>query len=250
MMGPLGLALQGRCFVIPEVGLARTPPGLLPPGEPLICRARGASHLSQAFAVVPESMPEPLCFPGGETVIFVVAGTGAVEIAGCRFELPEQAGAYVAPGEAFRLYAGATAPLKILITVCPERAPQAGTGNTFDQRFPERVSLPARGRREHTGERWFQLGIGPRHGSTQVTQFLGHIPPSKAPEHFHLYEEALYVVSGEGRLWVGAQSAPVGPGTVAFLPVNQRHCLECTSADGMTVHGVFYPAGSPAVAYE
>ena len=44
-------------------------------------------------------------------------------------------------------------------------------------------------------------------------------------------------------------SAPVGPGSMIFLPIRQPHCLECEDDDGMELVGIFYPAGSPAVNY-
>ncbi|NND44121.1 MAG: cupin domain-containing protein, partial [Xanthomonadales bacterium] len=99
------------------------------------------------------------------------------------------------------------------------------------------------------GEREFRLLVGPATGASQVTQFVGRIPQSSAPEHHHLYEEAICILSGEGRMWTGDRSAPVRPGSLIFLPRKQPHSLQCESADGMSLVGVFYPAGSPAVSY-
>ena len=66
---------------------------------------------------------------------------------------------------------------------------------------------------------------GPQTGSAQVTQFIGMIPRSKAPEHFHTYEEAICILSGCGEMWAGDSHAPVRPGSVIFLPRKQPHCL-------------------------
>jgi len=31
-----------------------------------------------------------------------------------------------------------------------------------------------------------------------VTQFIGFIPPGRAPDHFHRYDEVIYILAGEG----------------------------------------------------
>ena len=82
-----------------------------------------------------------------------------------------------------------------------------------------------------------------------MTQFLGELPRSRAAGHHHLYEETITILSGSGHLWTEAACATVQPGDVIFLPRRQRHSLECTSAGGMRLVGVFYPAGSPAINY-
>ena len=46
-----------------------------------------------------------------------------------------------------------------------------------------------------------------------ITQFIGHIPTSKAAPHRHLYEEAIIVLYGEGYMWTEDSKAPVRAGT-------------------------------------
>jgi mannose-6-phosphate isomerase-like protein (cupin superfamily) len=87
-------------------------------------------------------------------------------------------------------------------------------------------------------------------GSEQVTQFVGSIPPGRAPDHFHEYEEVLFILRGEGRMWFGESSTPIGPGSCIYLPRRQVHCVENTGASELRLLGVFYPAGSPAVRYD
>ena len=87
-------------------------------------------------------------------------------------------------------------------------------------------------------------------GSEQVTQFVGGIPPGRAPDHYHHYEEVLCVLAGAGRMWAGQSHAPIGPGSCIFLPRRQVHCVENTGDVELRLLGVFYPAGSPAVRYE
>jgi len=98
--------------------------------------------------------------------------------------------------------------------------------------------------RQKTADRWYcELIQG------ETTQFVGSIPPGRAPDHFHLYEEVLCILAGEGRMWAGAASTPIAPGSCIFLPRKQVHCVENTGSGELRLLGVFYPAGSPAVRY-
>ncbi|MGZ7039862.1 MAG: cupin domain-containing protein [Thermoanaerobaculia bacterium] len=98
---------------------------------------------------------------------------------------------------------------------------------------------------QKTGDRWYRELI-----QAEVTQFVGSIPPGRAPDHFHLYEEVICILEGQGVMWAGTTSTPVSRGSCIFLPVRQRHCLENTGSGDLRLLGVFYPAGSPAVRYQ
>lgn len=91
-------------------------------------------------------------------------------------------------------------------------------------------------------DRYFKLLIQSEH----VTQFVGFIDKSKAPPHTHTYEEAIYVVEGEGLLHTDERLTPIGPGTSVFLPPGTPHCLENQGPGVLKVLGVFSPPGSPA----
>jgi mannose-6-phosphate isomerase-like protein (cupin superfamily) len=79
-----------------------------------------------------------------------------------------------------------------------------------------------------------------------VTQFVGVIPPSRAPLHSHTYDEVVFVLEGDGVYHIGAESIPMGPGTCIHLPPLTLHCLENTGSTDMRVLGVFHPSGDPA----
>lgn len=98
---------------------------------------------------------------------------------------------------------------------------------------------------QRTGDRFYTELI-----QSEITQFVGAIPPGRAPDHFHLYEEALCVLEGHGRIWNDAESAPIEPGSCVYLPRQQIHCVENLGHDYLRLLGVFYPAGSPAVRYD
>jgi mannose-6-phosphate isomerase-like protein (cupin superfamily) len=97
---------------------------------------------------------------------------------------------------------------------------------------------------QRTGDRWYRELI-----QGETTQFVGAIPPGRAPDHFHLYEEVICILDGTGVMWAGDSSTPIGRGSCIFLPRRQRHCVENTGTSELRLLGVFYPAGSPAVRY-
>ena len=73
---------------------------------------------------------------------------------------------------------------------------------------------------QRTGERWYRELI-----QSDITQFVGSIPPGRAPDHFHLYEEVLCVLQGSGFVWAGETKAPIAPGSCVYLPRKQVHCV-------------------------
>jgi mannose-6-phosphate isomerase-like protein (cupin superfamily) len=100
---------------------------------------------------------------------------------------------------------------------------------------------------ERTGDREFRVLLS---AGLSITQFAGLIPPGRAPEHHHTYDEVVHVLAGQGVVHLGGGQreiqTEIGPGTSIYLPPYQPHCLENTGAEPLQVLGVFYPAGSPA----
>ena len=99
---------------------------------------------------------------------------------------------------------------------------------------------------ETTGDRRFRVLFGPGNGCEAATQFVGEIPPGRAPLHSHTYDEVVLVLTGEGVLHAGPAEHPIAPGACIHLPPGQQHCLENTGAETLWVLGVFHPGGSPA----
>jgi quercetin dioxygenase-like cupin family protein len=100
----------------------------------------------------------------------------------------------------------------------------------------EQESLPA------GDDRHFKLLVQSEH----MTQFVGFIDKSNAPPHTHTYEEAIYVLEGDGLLHLDERTTPIGPGASVFLPPGTSHCLENQGLGVLKVLGVFSPPGSPA----
>jgi mannose-6-phosphate isomerase-like protein (cupin superfamily) len=77
-----------------------------------------------------------------------------------------------------------------------------------------------------TADRWYRVLVDDEIGSEHVTQFVGSIPPGRAPDHFHEYEEVLFILRGTGRMWSGKTTTAIGPGSCVYLPKGQVHCVE------------------------
>ena len=97
------------------------------------------------------------------------------------------------------------------------------------------VDLAHEERRSATASRQFSIGLDPDVGCMSVTQFVGFIPPGRAPDHFHRYDEVLYVLEGEGALHIDGEQEPLAPGSCVHLPARLVHCLENTGDEEMRV---------------
>lgn len=226
-------------------------------------RSTGASAISLRVLEFAPGLSPTLANASCDEVLFVLAGTGAVLLDGRRYAVGPETGIYVRPGARFAVEVDhpGPEPLTMISSRCPDPGPDFGVGppaarvaapsglDTADSSVrPPLVRLSERAA-ETTADRWYRVLLDESVGSAQVTQFVGGIPPGRAPDHYHEYEEVLCILQGRGRLWVGASSAPIETGSCVFLPRRQAHCVENTGAGELKLLGVFYPAGSPAVRY-
>jgi len=177
-------------------------------------------------------------------------------IDGRSYEISADSGIYIRPKQTFAINNRSSDRLTIISSQCPDpdRAPQfidepaiqsvaeSGNGSAI-VRLSDQKAQP-------TADRWYRVLIDERVGSTQVTQFVGSIPPGRAPDHFHQYEEVLFILRGEGRMWAGESNTAIAAGSCIYLPKGQVHCVENTGAGELRLLGVFYPAGSPSVRYD
>jgi len=214
----------------------------------------GADQLTLLYVEAGADAPSPMRFGDCEVVLFVARGRGSVTISGRTVAVEPECAISVRPGEAISMQCAGQTPLLATATVCPaftESDPEflAGMPDNFDERFFGRVARPGATQRNALGDRFYQVLADETTGSTQITQFIGEIPRSRAAAHRHLYEEAILILSGEGFMWTENARAEVRSGDVIYLPRKQLHSLECVSEGGMRLAGAFYPAGSPAISY-
>jgi mannose-6-phosphate isomerase-like protein (cupin superfamily) len=178
--------------------------------------------------------------PVDDEVLYVLEGEGALVADGSRLPVRAGVGVFLPRGASWSVEGGGALELLSVLVHAPEPASGAA---------PALVDLAAEERRSATAERQFTLGVTPEVGCASVTQFIGFVPPGRAPDHFHRYDEVIYVLEGEGVLHVGGEEAPLGPGACVHLPARLVHCLENTGERELRLLGVFRPAGSPAEAY-
>ena len=177
-----------------------------------------------------------------QEVLYVAAGEGTLYVGTEAHALAPDTGAFLVPGDEYAVEnPGPDELLLVLVT-----APCEGECRSqVTVRYADRESLPA------TPNREFRFLVNEDLGCLDVTQFVGTIPPGRAPLHSHHYDEVVYVVEGEGVLHLGGEDTPIRPGSCIHLPPLQEHCLENTGPTPMRVLGVFHPSGSPAAkAYE
>lgn len=242
--------LNGTCYVVSPALAEQHTRGSLS-YRYLVTAELGALYQTQVLLEAGEEASPAFGFGDRDVILFIVAGRGRVNISGREFQVKATDGVYVRPGEAMQLTAELGESLRVFALACPLGALEwpASLPQNFDARHPERVVSVDAEQRTAMGPRYFQILVDKRIGSKVITQFIGHIPPSKAAPHRHLYEEAIIVLSGEGCMWTEDRKAHVRAGDVIFLPRKQLHSLEATSADGIDVVGVICPGDNPSINY-
>jgi mannose-6-phosphate isomerase-like protein (cupin superfamily) len=210
------------------------------PGEsPLFGPERGCEEFAQRVLRFDGASDEHLNEAADE-VLYVLAGNGSATIGGEKVALQPDTAAFVAHGSAWRI--DEADGLEVLSVLVHDPLPADGVSHAV-------VAVDAVEAGAATAGRAFRLLATPELGCRSVTQFVGYIPVVRAPDHFHKYDEVVYVLEGEGELHVDGESVPLRAGTCVHLPSGLVHCLENVGPGEMRVLGVFRPAGSPAEAY-
>jgi mannose-6-phosphate isomerase-like protein (cupin superfamily) len=178
---------------------------------------------------------------GRQEVLYVVSGRGTLELEGVEHVLEPDMGVFVAAGERY-VVANPGPETLVLVSVTAPQTNGVGENRRVTVRYADSEPLPA------TSNREFRYLVNEDAGCLEVTQFVGTIPPSKAPLHVHPYDEVIYVVEGTGIVHLGGEAVRMGPGTCVHLPPQTPHCLENDAEEPIRVLGVFHPSGSPAAA--
>lgn len=217
----------------------------------LDCRSAGPGLVRRGLDVRARSRFEGTAGSAGE-LWFVIAGTGTLDCGSDhRRELTQDRGLWIPPGSDFVVRAGDGSDLRLDIVVLPEEAdtpahaadpaPVPGPALAADLRDCDI---------ETTGDRKFRVLFGPGRRCSAATQFVGEIPPGRAPEHSHPYDELVLILDGAGIAHIGGAQHALAPGTCLHLPPGLLHCLENNGSAMLRVLGVFHPADSPAAKME
>jgi quercetin dioxygenase-like cupin family protein len=181
--------------------------------------------------------------PGADTFVYVDVGAGSITLAGGTHGLAPRSAAFVLAGEQASIAADEALDLVVM-----------SVGANVDLHAPlglraPTASLDGAGSHQATGARSFQILFDATNGSTRATLFAGFVPPGKAPWHYHLYDEIVWVPAGPGRLHLGESVEELGAGAAFRLRPREAHIVENASSEEMTIIGLFTPAGSPSAAY-
>ncbi len=254
----MNVYLEGGCFVSHMSEIESVVSGTLSQRN-VIGSKNGTKEISLRVLEFSKGL-SPGLRAEADTVLYTLEATDnltcTVFIDGCASDVTPQTGIYVRPGQTLSVLNKQEQPVVMISSQCPqsgsssivEPVTEQADRSVATQKFPsikltDREAIP-------TADRWYRVLVDDELGSTQVTQFVGSIPPGRAPDHFHHYEEVLFILRGEGQMWAGETRSPIGPGYCIYLPERQVHCVENTGPGELRLLGVFYPAGSPAVRYE
>ena len=201
--------------------------------------ADGSTGLARRLiTVAPGSWFEGIAGSGGE-LWYVISGRGLLDAGDYRgAPVGGESGAWLPPGTNYRLQAAPDAEIRLDAVALPAQGPTAAD--------PPRLAELRDCEVERTGDRRFRVLLGPGRGCEAATQFVGEIPPGRAPEHSHPYDELVLVLEGQGVAHVGGGDRPLAPGARLHLRPGLPHCLENTGPGELVVLGVFHPGGSPA----
>lgn len=205
-----------------------------PGATPLFGRERGCAVFEQELLRF-DAPAEPRTHADDDVLLYVVAGSGVAELGGDRVELAPGTAAFVRHGTPWRV--SEASGLELLSVRVLEPIPADASHAVVAAEDAEEGTA--------TAGRAFRL-LAP---NESATQFVGYIPVGRAPDHFHTYDEVVYVLEGNGALHIDGETAELRPGSCVHLPARLVHCLENTGPGELQVLGVFRPAGSPAEAY-
>jgi mannose-6-phosphate isomerase-like protein (cupin superfamily) len=201
--------------------------------------APGSDLLRRLVSVPAGGLLAGVAGSGGE-LWYVIAGGGlldAGELRGAPFG--RDSGLWIPPGARYRLQAGTRDEIQLDAVALPRPDSAVSPAAPLISRLPDCEV-------EVTGDRKFRVLLGPGRGCEAATQFRGEIPPGRAPEHSHPYDEVVRILEGSGVAHVRGGDLPLAPGTCIRLPRGLPHCLENTGSATLVVLGVFHPGGSPA----
>jgi len=168
---------------------------------------------------------------------YVIAGSGSLRAEG-REPVPLEPGTAVWLRRSLRYACQAAPPgLEVAVTTVRAGSPRDDSGPAL------RVARLGECAPERTGDREFRVLLS---AGLAITQFVGVIPPGRAPAHRHPYDEVVHVLAGRGVAHLAGARAEIAEGTSIYLPPGQPHCLENAGREPLRVLGVFHPSGSPA----
>jgi mannose-6-phosphate isomerase-like protein (cupin superfamily) len=220
----------------------------------VISQSSGARRITQTVSDYALGVSPAVVNPGAEEVLYVASGEGQCRVNGFAYTLSSGAAIFIPPGAVYDIENTGAPTLRLVSSCCPEDPERhvvdgplpAGSGD------PPRLLVHEDLREDIRAgqDRLFRYLVYADLGCKQITQFAGWIPPSKAPVHYHNYEEGIFILEGHGIVHTDGESCEFEAGCSVYFPIGVRHCVENPGTSTIKLLGAFYPSGSPGEAYE
>lgn len=215
--------------------------------RPTLGPQTGFAPLEQAVLDCEPGKTDSISVGAAEETLYTLAGRGTLHAGDGSHPLQPEVGVCLGPGSEFQLENPGPETLRLIAVRVPDPQPADDGPKRPLQAAISR--LADRELEEATSQRQFRIVADPGCGLRSATHFVGYIPTARAPDHFHTYDEVIYVLDGEGVMHAGKLQRRLEPGSCVQLPARTVHCLENAGTEPMRVVAVFRPAGSPAAAY-
>lgn len=183
-----------------------------------------------------------------DELLYVMAGAGEIVVAGERIAVEPSCAVQVQAGEEWSIEAAGDLELLSFLVPAPVTPWAASLARPID-RVVHVARLGAQLAQAATGDRMFEVLFNRDRGSRGATMFVGFIPTSGAPEHYHLYDEICVIVRGTGMLHARDVVQPLEPGSAFHVAPRFLHALENPNPEDLWILGVFRPEGSAAAAF-
>lgn len=199
----------------------------------------------------------PLISEAHDTLIFVRAGSATLiiesEAGNFTEEMSAGSAALITSGSTFLWKNGQG--LKSLEVSIPDRTKPFARKNTqerksyipFVRQGEDQKGEDQKG--DATGNRQFEILYSADNGSAGATMFIGFIPTSGAPAHYHLYDEICQIIRGGGELHIGETIQPIQAGSTFVVAPRLLHSIVNNRDEDLWILGIFRPSGSPSAAY-
>jgi mannose-6-phosphate isomerase-like protein (cupin superfamily) len=221
----------------------------------VISQNSGARRITLTVSdYAPGLSPPSVVNPRAEEVLYVATGAGKCRLNGFDYTLSPGAAIFVPPGAIYNIESTGVETLRLVSSCCPEDPHRHTVDGPLRSAAgePPLLALHEDHREDirASQDRVFRYLVNTDFGCKQITQFAGWISPSKAPVHYHTYEEGIFILEGNGVVHTDDGSCEFGPGSSIYFPMGVRHCVENPGTSTIKLLGAFYPSGSPGEAYE
>ena len=183
--------------------------------------------------------------------LYILDGEGEFTFTEKEVSVKEGSAAMVLAGESVKL--STTRTLSAVVIYVPGPVTPWAKRLVKDVDISKRIvftRLGAADKQAASSDREFEVLFDKNQASRGATMFVGFIPTSGAPEHYHLYDEICMIVNGRGGLQTGDHPLQeLKKGSAFHVAPRYLHAIHNPNPADVWILGVFRPEGSPSAAY-